>query len=103
MPGVLGLLDPRGGMLVARCAGGEAEVLTLAVVPAARRRGIGRALLARALAAMNGAPLFLEVAADNAAAMALYGAAGLRPCGRRRDYYGARAGRADPSMRYHGR
>ena len=88
MPGAFGLLDDQGGMLLARSAGGEAEILTLAVVPHARRRGLARALLDRALAALGDAPLFLEVSAENAAALALYGAAGFEACGRRRDYYG---------------
>ncbi len=89
MPGAFGLLDARGGMLLARSAGGEAEILTLAVVSHARRRGLARALLDRALAMLGDVPLFLEVSPGNAAALALYGAAGFKPCGRRRDYYGA--------------
>ncbi len=88
MPGVAGWLDARGGLLLARCAGGEAEILALAVIPAARRAGLGRKLLDTALAAFADTPVFLEVAADNAAAQALYRAAGFEPCGRRPGYYG---------------
>ena len=88
-PGAFGLLDARGGMLLARSVAGEAEVLTLAVAPHARRRGLARALLDRAVAMLGDAPLFLEVSAQNTAALALYGAAGFEACGRRRDYYGA--------------
>jgi ribosomal-protein-alanine N-acetyltransferase len=69
---------------------GEAEVLTLAVRPEQRRRGAARALLAAALAlaAPTAAAMFLEVAADNAGAVALYEAAGFEQVGRRAGYYG---------------
>ncbi len=85
MPGVFGFIDP-GGCILARRAGGEAEILTLAVAPAVRQRGIGRALLDRVTASAG--PLFLEVAAGNAPALALYAAAGFGEVGRRRAYYG---------------
>ena len=88
MPGVVGFLDERGGFVLARSAGGEAEILTLAVVPPARRRGLGRALLDQVLAVTAGLPLFLEVAADNEAAQALYRSAGWSECGHRPGYYG---------------
>ncbi len=64
--------------------------MTLAVAAAARRRGLGRRLLARfeAAAAARGAEAaFLEVAEDNAPARALYLAAGWVEAGRRRRYY----------------
>lgn len=79
-----------GGLVLARVAADEGEILTLAVQPAARRRGFGRALLdaARRGAAERGAArLFLEVAADNGAARALYAAGGFAEIGRRRAYY----------------
>ena len=78
------------GFILARAITGEAEVLTLAVDPARRRQGIARALLeaATGAAATAGADvLFLEVAADNAAAIALYEAADFTQAGRRRGYY----------------
>jgi [ribosomal protein S18]-alanine N-acetyltransferase len=90
LPGVLGFAEDAGGMVLARVAADEAEILTLAVAPAARRQGIGRRLLAAAMqaAAQRGATaLHLEVAAANAAALALYQAAGFRPVGRRPRYY----------------
>lgn len=85
-----------GGFVLARSIAGEAEILTLAVDPAARRRGLGRGLLEAAAAAAlaSGAEtLFLEVAADNAAAIALYQAAGFIRVGARPGYY-QRADRA---------
>ncbi len=87
---VAGVRPPRGFVL-ATAAGGDAEILTLCTDPAARRRGLGRRLMAAALAhlaAHGGGRLFLEVAADNGAARALYAGLGFDAVGRRRDYYG---------------
>jgi [ribosomal protein S18]-alanine N-acetyltransferase len=82
------------GFILCRLIAGEAEVMTLAVRPAARRRGIGRALLeaAMGLCAPRATAMFLEVAADNPGAVALYAGAGFEAVGRRAGYYG-RAGR----------
>jgi ribosomal-protein-alanine N-acetyltransferase len=68
---------------------GEAEVLTLAVRPAQRRRGIARALVdaAALLASRTASAMFLEVADDNPAAVALYAQAGFAAVGRRAGYY----------------
>ena len=90
LPGVFALLHPQGGMVMARLAADEAEILTLAVHPHARRHGIARALLdqaARTVAAHGAASLFLEVALRNTAARTLYVAAGFAEVGRRRRYY----------------
>jgi len=90
LPGVFGLLDVRGGMVLARVAADEAEILALAVVPAVCRQGLGAALLAaaEARAAAGGAvTMFLEVAERNVAARALYADAGYVFAGRRRGYY----------------
>ncbi len=90
LPGVFALVDAAGGMVLARVAGESAEVLTLAVMPPARRRGCARALLAAALAeaARRGAgAMFLEVGTANHAARALYAEAGFVPVGQRRRYY----------------
>lgn len=90
MPGAHGLIDPAGGLILTRHVVDEAEILTLATLPAVRRQGIGARLLARALdaAAADGVTrMFLEVSAGNQAARGLYAAAGFLPCGRRRRYY----------------
>lgn len=90
LPGSYGLWSPGEGFVLARAAGGEAEILTLAVRPAARRRGLGGALMAAALAGavLRGATaMFLEVAAGNAAARGLYLGLGFAEVGRRRRYY----------------
>lgn len=78
------------GFALARVAGDEAELLSLGVMPGARRLGLGRRLLDAVtdVAVQRGAgALFLEVAEDNAAACALYDAAGFRRVGRRAAYY----------------
>ena len=82
------------GFILVRTVAGEAEILTLAVAPQARRRGVGAALVeaaAGAAQALGAEAMFLEVAADNAAALALYRRAAFAVAGRRPGYY-ARAG-----------
>jgi [ribosomal protein S18]-alanine N-acetyltransferase len=71
-------------------AAGEAEVLTVAVRPAARRAGLGRSLMRALVAEAAGrgaAELFLEVSETNAAARALYAGLGAAQAGRRPRYY----------------
>jgi ribosomal-protein-alanine N-acetyltransferase len=90
LPGAFGLIDDRGGMLLGRMAADEAEVLTLAVAPEARRQGIATLLLREAKAHVGfrgGTAVFLEVATGNAAALALYAREGFVEVGRRRRYY----------------
>jgi [ribosomal protein S18]-alanine N-acetyltransferase len=78
------------GFILVRAAADEAEILTVVVDPAQRRKGIAAQLLNSAAAALRAGTvrnLFLEVAADNVAALALYKSYGFEPCGRRPDYY----------------
>jgi ribosomal-protein-alanine N-acetyltransferase len=89
-PGCFALIDAAGGMLLARITADEAEILTLAVAPQARRAGIGAALLGRAMqraAASGAAAMFLEVASGNLSARKLYEKAGFIRVGRRARYY----------------
>ena len=92
-PGVFGTLaldDAPVGFLLWRVAADEAEILSLGVLPAARRHGIATALLETALAALRTtgvASLFLEVAHDNQPAQAFYRTHGFAEVGRRRSYY----------------
>ena len=79
-----------GGFVLVRAAGGEAEILTLVVAPAARRRGIGSALISAACRhaqEMGAGTMYLEVSRTNEPAKALYGRLGFREVGRRRGYY----------------
>ena len=83
-----------GGFAIGRTIAGEAELLTLAVDPAHRRQGLGRTLLAGfgQEARKRGADTaFLEVAADNRAAIALYEGADWSQSGRRPRYYARNA------------
>ena len=73
-----------------RVIGDEAEILTVGVVPAARRRGVARRLLALLLdeADRRGAAVaFLEVRVDNDAAQQLYASEGFAVVGTRPGYY----------------
>src|SRR2546423_6988067 len=74
---------------------GEGQILNVSVVPGQRRRGFATALLQRFVTQSEdcGAEqVFLEVRVSNAAAIALYHAAGFREVARRRSYYPPRAG-----------
>lgn len=104
MPGASGLIAVDGGSVVPsagppgpagfvlwRAAAGEAEILSIAVLPPWRRHGLGGLLLDAALGAARaeGADaMFLEVAADNSTAQALYTGRGFTRAGLRKGYYG---------------
>ena len=95
--GILGKKSAAGFILY-RLAADEAEILTVAVARAARRRGVGRALLDDALrhAYRAGAVrMFLEVEDTNRAAIALYRRTEFHEAGRREGYY--REGRTTPA------
>lgn len=92
--GASGLKASRSGAMVGfllwRVAAGEAEILTVAVAPCHRQRGVGRRLLSGALLALTEAGadhVLLEVADDNVAAIRLYLSAGFVAVGRRKGYY----------------
>ena len=108
-PGVFGTAvadddgDQLAGFILCRGAADEAELLSLAVAPSFRRRGLGREMLARAMATARergAARLHLEVAADNAAATALYESAGFSESGRRKAYYRRTRGMAVDAVCY---
>ncbi|OAN54695.1 acetyltransferase [Paramagnetospirillum marisnigri] len=104
MPGAEGLIavdggsmtptaEPPGpaGLVLWRQVLDEAEILTISVLPPWRRHGLGRRLLQAALEASRtagAASMFLEVAADNHPALALYGRMGFHEIGLRKGYYG---------------
>ena len=87
------------GFVLWRVAADEGEILLLAVHPEHRRRGVATALLRQAVAVAqdHGAEsMWLEVAVDNPAPIALYLKEGFVEMARRRAYYHRTVGtRAD--------
>jgi ribosomal-protein-alanine N-acetyltransferase len=78
------------GFIISRAAAGEAEILSVAVGPQWRRRGIAGPLLnlhLRRLVGLGITTVFLEVDEQNTAALRLYAGAGFREVGRRAGYY----------------
>lgn len=93
--------DP-AGVVLCRAIAGEAEVLTLAVPPWARRRGVALALMTAAIGAAHAAgarAMVLEVDVANVGAIALYERLGFALVGVRKAYYNrGAAGRADAQV-----
>lgn len=84
--------DGPAGFVLWRAIAGEAEILTIGVLPPWRRAGIGGRLLDGAIdraRSDKAETMFLEAAAGNAAALALYAARGFVTMGVRKAYYGA--------------
>ena len=78
------------GFIVTRQAANELEILNLAVGEAARRQGIGTALLQHVFSHANAHSVhkvFLEVRASNSAAQSFYEVHGFTIAGRRPRYY----------------
>jgi ribosomal-protein-alanine N-acetyltransferase len=78
------------GFIMSRLAAGEAEILSVAIAPTWRGRGLSRQLLdlhLRRLAGLGIRAVYLEVGDHNAPACRLYGRAGFREVGRRQGYY----------------
>lgn len=99
-PGVFAVAEADGFILI-RVVVDEAEILTLAVRPSARRAGLGVRLVEAAVvraAALGAERMFLEVAEGNAAARALYARSGFVETGRRRGYYSHADGRREDAL-----
>ena len=89
------------GFILSRLAADQAEILSIAVTPAFRRRGLGRALLdlhLRRLAGRGVRALFLEVGEANTPARRLYARAGFGEVGRRPAYYPQGSGAAAAAL-----
>jgi len=89
------------GFIMSRMVRGEAEVLSVAVAPAQRGRGVARRLLEvhlRQLATLRINAVFLEVGEDNTPARRLYGRMRFREVGRREGYYGDGPGPATAAL-----
>ncbi len=90
------------GFALARAMAGEAELLLLATRPAARRRGVARALLRAVIAeaeARGADKLHLEVRSGNDA-VRLYRQEGFEKVGERRNYYSGRNGQSFDAHTY---
>jgi [ribosomal protein S18]-alanine N-acetyltransferase len=78
------------GFIMSRRAAGEAEILSIAIAPGWRGRGLSRQLLdlhLRRLAGLGIRAVFLEVGQHNTPACRLYRRAGFNEVGRRQGYY----------------
>ncbi|MBO5755023.1 MAG: ribosomal protein S18-alanine N-acetyltransferase [Clostridia bacterium] len=73
------------GYLLASVIAGEGEVVRVATLPKARKRGAARALLSHLLPLCD--TCFLEVRESNTPARSLYESMGFRETGKRRGYY----------------
>jgi len=94
----LGYVKDQGlcAFVMSRIAGDQADILTIATHPDHRGEGLARALLDAAIDTLGQAGvtrLFLEVAEDNVAAIALYRSSGFVGIGKRPAYYRRAAGR----------
>jgi tRNA threonylcarbamoyl adenosine modification protein YeaZ len=108
LPGAVALIgfaaaepDRPAGFALARRAADEAEIISIGTVPAHRRRGIARRLvggLADRLIGTGASALFIEVAAGNTAARALYQSLGFAPAGLRKAYYANASGPAEDAV-----
>ncbi len=84
------------GFLLCQVTGVEREILSLGVHPAHQRQGVAERLLHCMLEGLPGdGVVFLEVAADNQAARALYKKHGFVESTSRKGYYRRKAGAVD--------
>ncbi len=96
--GVVAANDTVSGYALILCVADEATLMDIAVLPSARRTGTGSALLQHVIAyckAAGMASLFLEVRANNPAAIALYRKYGFEHIDTRKGYYDTPDGRVD--------
>lgn len=76
------------GYIFVRSSGDDLEILSIGVRKDFQRRGIGRALLYRAIASKSlGGAVFLEVSNRNTEALAFYEKLGFQRQGTRKGYY----------------
>ena len=95
MPGAMSFVigtapDTPAGFVIANRAADQADILSIGILPGDRRRALGRKLLsylAERLRSEGTSAIFLEVAADNIAAIGLYRSCGYVELGERKNYY----------------
>jgi ribosomal-protein-alanine N-acetyltransferase len=101
-PGCFALVDEDlSGFILVRVAAEECELLTLAVAPATRRRGLGGALVSTSCdhaAKLGAAAMFLEVNSRNIPAIALYKRLGFIQVGLRQAYYATLHGMREDAL-----
>lgn len=93
-PGVVARVIDNVGFLLTRSIADEMEVLTIAVVPESRRKGVASQLMQEALTQHEG-HCFLEVDQHNMAAIRCYENLGFSVISMRENYYSNRQGRSD--------
>ena len=84
------IIASQNGFIVYRCVADEAEIITIGVAPAARRNGIGSAMLCiieKNIKNQGVKKIFLEVASTNTAGQKLYENNGYKVVGIRPKYY----------------
>lgn len=89
------------GFALVRIAADEAELLTIAVDPKWRGKGVARALLRAVFDDLLMSParkMFLEVSEENEAAVKLYGGEGFTTISSRRGYYAKPDGSAATAL-----
>ncbi len=78
------------GFIIYSIAADQADLITIGIIPSSQQKGAGRFLMEQAfvhLKSLDVEKLFLEVAIDNAAALALYTRTGFVQVGTRPQYY----------------
>lgn len=91
----IGLPKVSVGFIMGQVMADEAEILSVGVAPELQRRGVGALLVEgfmRAAKRAEARRLFLEVAADNPAALRLYTKLGFKEQRRRKGYYPRKSG-----------
>lgn len=86
----IGIPPTTVGFIIGQMAADVSEIISIGVDEAWQKRGLGRILFGaftRAVSRAGAKRLFLDVAADNAPAFALYKAMGCVEVGRRKAYY----------------
>ena len=108
MPGTSACLLSEGGspkaFVLFRRVNDEAEILTLAVHPAFRRKGLGQRILVYVLDHLRGQgvqDLYLEVRQGNEAARRLYLKMGFEVRGNRKGYYALEGGEREDACVMH--
>jgi [ribosomal protein S18]-alanine N-acetyltransferase len=86
----IGIPPATAGFIIGQVAADVSEIISIGVASDWQQRGLGRILFgafARAVTRAGAKRVFLDVAADNTAGLALYSGLGCKEVGRRKGYY----------------